>query len=468
LDRNSFLSPLNFPPNPPLIFTMKTETKMETNTILQGEALEQLKTLPEKSINMCMTSPPYWALRDYGTASWDGGDDNCDHQIGRNTRGGFTKLQSGNKGSVGDEVIKNGECCPKCGAKRVDKQLGLEATFDEYINKLCNIFDEVKRVLRDDGTCWVNLGDSYNNSGWANRETRLDKKLYSKVQGTHSGRGGQIGYPDKCLGLIPMRFALEMVNRGWILRNTIIWHKPNCMPSSVKDRFTADFEYIFFFSKKKKYYFETQYEPYSKATMDDSRFNPGTKDNHSYNWKADGVDENLNIKVQRGGFKQGSSKGRNKRAVWKIKPKPFREAHFAVYPEELCETPLKAGCSAFVCVKCGNPKVLDIEREGKSSYELMKGKDKSRFKSEQGKKQNIRAPRESFERKIISKGYKPTCNCNAKFTSGIVLDPFFGSGTTGVVALKQGKKFMGIELNPEYIEIAEARIKPYLEQERLI
>lgn len=146
--------------------------------ILLGDSLEVLKELEDESIDMIVTSPPYWALRDYGTK----------------------------------------------------EQLGLESTFDEYINKLCNVFDECKRVLKKNGTCWVNVGDSYINI-------------------------------SKCLAQIPNRFAIEMCNRGWILRNEIIWHKPNAFPSSVKDRFTVDFEKLFFFVKNKKYYFERQLEP---------------------------------------------------------------------------------------------------------------------------------------------------------------------------------------------------------------
>ena len=177
------------------------------NIILQGDALTKLKELPEKSINMCMTSPPYWALRDYGE----------------------------------------------------DGQLGLEPTFVEYINNLCDIFDEVKKVLRDDGTCWVNLGDTYN-SGGNYRGKELDKnckEVYRRkdFEGCKNDPKAQ-GISAKCLTAIPMRFAIEMVNHGWILRNTIIWHKPNAMPCSAKDRFTVDFEYIFLFSKQKKYYFE--------------------------------------------------------------------------------------------------------------------------------------------------------------------------------------------------------------------
>ena len=180
------------------------------NKIIHGDSLEELKKLPEKSINMCMTSPPYWALRDYG----------------------------------------------------VDGQLGLESTFDEYINKLCDIFDEVKRVLRDDGTCWVNMGDTYSTISGNMRGKEFNHPKYQAAESVTHFKQPKTKLPDKCLIMIPQRFAIEMVNRGWILRNTIIWHKPNCMPSSIKDRFTVDFEYLFFFSKKKKYYFETQYEEF--------------------------------------------------------------------------------------------------------------------------------------------------------------------------------------------------------------
>jgi len=181
------------------------------------------------------------------------------------------------------------------------------------------------------------------------------------------------GIPQKCLCQIPQRFSIEMCNRGWILRNTLIWHKPNCMPSSVKDRFTVDFEYVFFFVKNKKYWFERQIEP-------------------SEPWNSA---KGFNVEGQR--KRQGSNNtygkdlvqsGRNKRAVWKITTKPFKSAHFAVFPEELIETPIKAGCPE----------------------------------------------------------------------KGIVLDPFIGSGTVAVVAQKLNRQWVGIELNSEYIKIAEKRI----------
>ena len=313
--------------------------------IIQGDALTELKKLKEESVNCVVTSPPYWALRDYG----------------------------------------------------VEGQLGLEPTFQEYINKLCDIFDEVRRVLKKDGTCWVNLGDTYASGGGkaveqsAKRQAAINTDSYPNYAPNSKLRTTM----PKCLLQIPFRFSIEMCNRGWILRNVIIWHKPNCMPSSVKDRFTVDFEYVFFFVKNKKYWFERQFESILfdsiKRERRGSNTNKYTKDEHLPNGVcAPTMSQPRKYKGYNGieeEYKKRS--GRNKRCVWKITRKPFKEAHFAVFPEELVETPIKAGCPS----------------------------------------------------------------------KGIVLDPFMGSGTTGVVAKKLNRDFIGIELNPEYIKMAEKRIK---------
>jgi len=410
----------------------RSTKKMKTNIILQGDSLKQLKTLPDESIDCVMTSPPYWALRDYG----------------------------------------------------VEGQLGLESTFEEYINKLCDIFDEVKRVLKKTGTCWVNLGDTYYGSGkgaggditdskqvWGfeNKTTKNCEHCGKEFEGyafqkfcgsacsgvdnTPREKKGEL--KDKCLTLIPMRFAIEMVNRGWILRNNIIWHKRNCMPTSVKDRFTVDFEYLFFFTKNKKYFFEQQLDP----TI--------TKDNIIRDRDTTKLN-NTPGRTRMGGLDKNDYNFKNKRTVWTINPKPYKEAHFAVYPEELCETPIKAGCPKFVCVKCGKPKELEIEFKSNETKKDIFLHTKYKDKVEEGSvRQGFNSSRIWKEPTKINKGYKPTCECNEEFTGGIVLDPFFGSGTTGLVALKQQKKFIGIELNKEYIEIANKRLKPYLEQRRL-
>ena len=308
--------------------------------IINKDCLEALKEMESESVDMVMTSPPYWALRDYG----------------------------------------------------VEGQLGLEPTFQEYINRLCDIFDEVKRVLKKEGTCWVNMGDTYNSGG--NYRSQKDGQQEGLISHEHYKNTGFVktdkkaqGVQDKCLLQIPSRFAIEMCNRGWILRNEIIWHKPNCMPSSVKDRFTVDFEKLFFFTKSKKYYFETQYE---ENQLSGKWIEPNKK----YLNKTSGNGE---TSLQKNYNRLGSvEQGRNKRCVWRINTKPFKEAHFATYPETLCETPIKAGCP-----------------EG-----------------------------------------------------GIVLDPFMGSGTTGLVCKKLNRNFIGIELNEEYIKIANQRIETCVEEKQ--
>jgi site-specific DNA-methyltransferase (adenine-specific) len=187
------------------------------------------------------------------------------------------------------------------------------------------------------------------------------------------------GTKHKSLCLIPERFAIAMTERGWILRNTIIWHKPSCMPSSIKDRFTVDFEKLFFFTKSQKYFFNQQFEPHKHGGVP-GRVYPGEKREKPRNQKWN-----------------PNKNGRNKRAVWSIAPQPLPIDHFATYPEKLVEIPIKAGC----------PK------------------------------------------------------------GGVVLDPFMGSGTSALVALKNNRKFIGIELNPKYVEIAMERIRPELDQLRL-
>jgi hypothetical protein len=244
------------------------------------------------------------------------------------------------------------------------------------------------------------------------------------------------------------------------------------MPCSVKDRFTIDFEYLFFFVKSKKYWFETQYERLAESSFNDKRKDKGlvphksgkSFDNHlieNYKVEKPLLKQDLTGNPTYTGFNQRyaisgtciNSLGRNKRAVWMITTKPFKEAHFATYPEALCEIPIKAGCPEFVCNKCGKAR--------EKIEEIISGKP-------EGKSYNANRPdgyifngRNRVSEHIL-KGYT-SCNCNEGFSGGIVLDMFFGAGTTGLVALKQNKKFIGIELNPEYIKIAESRLKPLLE-----
>jgi DNA modification methylase len=315
--------------------------------LILGDALTELKKLDSELVDCIITSPPYWALRDY----------------------------------------------------KVKGQIGQEKTIDEYVNKLVEIFNECKRVLKKEGTCWIVLGDTYAGQGgtYSNPSKKLSQEHKDNMMGGLRIKNTQKiqGIQDKSLCMIPERFAIKMIDNGWILRNKIIWYKPNCMPSSATDRFTVDFEYIYFFVKSKRYYFKTQYEELSRPPQ---KYYPSKT-------VVDNVDKYNNgmwsrtIKghAQNPNRLWGSEQGRIKRTVWKIPPKPFPEAHFAVFPEELVKQCLDAGCPE----------------------------------------------------------------------QGTVLDPFSGAGTTALIALKNNRQYIGIELNKDYIEISNKRLKPYLEQKTL-
>jgi len=330
---------------------------MKYNTIIQGNIKDV--TLPE--VDMVLTSPPYWGLRDYG----------------------------------------------------VDGQLGLEPTPKLYIEHLCDIFDSLP--IKKTGSLWVNIGDSY--GGNCSRASQGGRAGYgTEREGVYS-RG-----VNKSLVGIPQRFMIEMIDRGWVCRNVIIWYKPSCMPSSVKDRFTVDFEYLYFFTKQGEYYFEQQLEPHKTEVG-----KPRDKNSEKY--------KRLPGQFSKGERTFYGEEGRNKRCVWKIPASPSNweycnncdtifigkdrnrirkykieeveikecpvcnstedwESHFAMYPEELCVTPIKAGCP-----------------EG-----------------------------------------------------DVVLDPFLGSGTTALVAHKLGRDWLGVELSPISKRIAEARIEKEMKQ----
>lgn len=447
------------------------------NKIICGDNLTVLKTLPSESVNCCVTSPPYWGLRNYDikpviwNTSYEGPDiPDCKHKWIenikiKNTIMGFQErlLKEKNKNTKltkkNNKLYIKSDFCQICGAWR--GSLGLEPTFELYIKHLCDIFNEIKRVLKKDGTCWVNLGDSYASGGGASRHFGYQDPKYK------NGRCGNYIEPSafkqsvlpKSLCLIPQRFVIEMVNRGWILRNTIIWHKPNCMPSPIKDRFTVDFEYVYFFVKSKKYWFEQQFEK-NKDTWGErwgKYTNPKSKQNkyHSMSGAKEMSKKEFEEKY--------SLNGRNKRAIWTIPTKPFPEAHFAVYPEALIEPMIKAGCPKYVCKKCGKARVKIYKHEKMNirSHKLLKGKVKDAVDGK-NKDYNVGGGFSrtgiQFEWNHIPVGYTD-CGCNAGFEGGIVLDPFIGAGTTAIVAKKQSKGYVGIEIKQEYIDMANKRIK---------
>ena len=322
---------------------------VELNTIIQGDCLEVLKTLPDECVQCIVTSPPYWGLRDYG----------------------------------------------------VDGQIGLEKTPDDYVTKLVEIFREIRRVLRKDGTVWLNLGDSYasNTKGTGGISQKQDSNKGSRYHCLKIKHN----LKNKDLCGIPWRVAFALQSDGWWLRQDIIWHKPNPMPESVTDRCTKAHEYIFLLTKSAKYYYDVEaikekalliktiprpsgMERQAKKYHNKANYGGGGSSfqGHSGYFKANGMPINPDGK-------------RNKRSVWTVTMQPLPEAHFATFPEKLIEP----------CIVAGT-------RE-----------------------------------------------------NDLVLDPFMGAGTTAVVAIRHQRQYLGIELNPEYIAIANTRIKKELDKTAL-
>jgi DNA modification methylase len=363
--------------------------------ILVGDVRGRLSELADESVNCVVTSPPYWGLRDYGTASWDGGDAACDH-LGKPMA---TKANINRNCGTGNDV-KNAEArefykaiCGKCGATRVDSQIGLEQTPGEYVDQLVSVFCEVRRVLRDDGTLWLNLGDSYAGSGkGGNPEgSKWSGFVGNKAREKSAKASTSIipqGLKPKDLVGIPWRVAFALQADGWYLRQDIIWHKPNPMPESVTDRCTKSHEYLFLLTKSAKYYYD--HEAISEQSVSFSHKLPHSEGikNIVGQMSKRGVTrttEGLNLKSQG----EKTKERRNRRSVWTVATKPFKDAHFATFPPQLIEPCILAGCPE----------------------------------------------------------------------NGTVLDPFFGAGTTGLVAQRHNRRWIGCELNPEYAEMARRRIE---------
>jgi len=305
------------------------------DTILFGDCKETLSEFAPQSARTCVTSPPYYGLRDYGTATWIGGDPNCNHR--RDSKVKAENCNTGHKNhdemaGVGDAIYKT--VCPKCGAIRQDSQIGLEETPEEYIESLVNVFRSVRDVLTDDGTLWVNLGDSYYNYRPGKGQS-YPKQSVSKTKqdlpDECNKRGNKLdGLKEKDLIGIPWMFAFAMRNDGWYLRQDIIWHKPNPMPESVRDRCTKSHEYIFLFSKNRKYHYDNE-------AIKEPAKDWGTRDRTNGKYHNEGT----GLQPHSGLTKSYPTK--NKRSVWSVTVKPYKEAHFATYPPDLIEPCILAG-----------------------------------------------------------------------------------------------------------------------------
>lgn len=397
--------------------------KAPTCEIRIGRCLELLRAMPSNSVQCVVTSPPYYKLRDYG----------------------------------------------------VPGQIGLEETPAQFLAALVEVFEEVRRVLRPDGTCWVNMGDSYAGTNDRKANVREDGGLSFRSD----GKGLRpIGWKPKDMMGMPWRLAFALQDAGWWLRQDIIWAKPNPMPESIQDRCCKSHEYLFLLTKSARYYFDAEaikepvsgtahargngVNPKAKATGANSRMNvtrdtkgrpPQARQNDSFSAAVNGLVST-----------------RNKRTVWTITTEACKEAHFATFPRALVRPCILAGTSAGGCCPACQAPYRRIVEKGAPDLDHQKAcggnesgeyhgkatKDYASAKAEDPSEVKARILRGMVTRKTV--GWEPTCKCDAgEPIPCTVLDNFGGSGTTGLVALELGRSAILLELNPEYAAIARDR-----------
>jgi len=447
-----------------------------------------LRKLEAESVQCVITSPPYWGLRSYQTEPqiW-GGSEGCQHEWGDGIKsaagqGGYSDKQHSNRGSRFE--ITDSNFCSRCGAWR--GELGLEPTPDCgrpkvmlrddlteeerervmselrelgqipthlrkyfevalcgqcYVCHIVAVFREVRRVLRKDGTCFINLGDSYAGSGRHSSDTRGGDTTLNKAMLDLKPMSVD-GLKPKDLCGIPWRVAFALQADGWWLRSDIIWSKPNPMPESVTDRPTRSHEYIFLLTKSARYFYDVEAvrEPYEGLGKPRAFAAKGNKDRNDTGRMYEALDQG----------------GRNLRSVWSFPTQAFKGAHFATFPEELVERCIMAGTAAQACPKCGAAWVRVVEKTKTTATPNMSDSRKEQI----GKDSTCIYP-VRYEVQTSTLGFRPSCDCSENTGEGrcVVLDPFGGASTTAVVAEKLGRNWIMIELKPDYIKMSQKRLR---------
>ena len=443
-------------------------------TLYAGHVIDVLREMPAESVNCVVTSPPYWSLRKYDCEPvvW-GGDSACEHEWiekaadlevyrakGRWQHGLTRAPEAYAEGTTRDltsvadpnwaRISTQGATCRLCGAWL--GQYGLEPTPELYVEHTLMWLREVRRVLRKDGTLWLNMGDGYAGSGQGQSDEKPGAKQATNSGSVHglSGTRHGNGLKPKDAVLMPFRVALAAQADGWWVRSVIIWAKPNPMPESVRDRPTDAHEYIFLLTRSKNYWYDAdavREEAQGRECTGEREVPilayPG--EHQAYSRGASGFGNNPN--------------GRNCRSVWQFPTEPFPDAHFAVFPRELPERCIKAGCPEWVCPKCGKARTRVTEKTY-SPTSRTPAPNKGRLGAPGERAANM--TRDGFvpnrDPSIETLGWTD-CGCGEPFIGGVVLDPFVGSGTTCEVAYHLGRTAIGIDASAMYLDMAIGRVK---------
>ncbi len=380
---------------------------IELDKIYCEDCLSTMARMPDNFVDCVITSPPYWGLRNYG----------------------------------------------------VDGQIGLEKTPEEYIGKMVQVFREVKRVLKPEGTLWLNLGDSYTSGGRTTRDPGQSKK-HPAFEDENFAEGLRPGTPPglkpKDLCGIPWRVAFALQADGWWLRQDIIWHKPNPIPESVTDRCTKSHEYIFLLAKSANFYYDSEaIKEEAVGGYNGSYFDAGKTYEHQLKRASHSPRIHENLPGRAACNKPGQN-FRNRRSVWTVSTKPYNGAHFATFPPDLIEPMILAGTSERgVCQECGKAWARETEKQLTPTRQVATA-------GPVGDHGFFGKNRRDIPNQIKTTGWTPSCACGKEPVPAIVYDPFMGAGTTAMVAKKNQRQFIGSELNPEYVAMAEQRIGEWL------
>jgi DNA modification methylase len=446
-------------------------------TLWNGDARDLWRAVPAGSVDAIVTSPPYLGLRDYGTGRWEGGDPACSHTTGGG-RGG-SGPRSKHLAMRPDAPHRGGDphTCRTCSAHRVDEQLGLEPTPEQYIAALADVLtDWGTTALRPGGSLWLNLGDTYatrsGDLGHHGAGAQLSNNAVRRRAGFADRRAQPAGPVEKCLLMIPERVAWALIERGWVLRNKVVWAKPNAMPTSATDRLANKWEYMFHLTRQPRYDYDLDAirEPHTMTPQgrtvhspDPVTRPPGVRPNTGLHQPRDGAGVDGHPSgANPGDYWEPEWAGDDQQwydasvaiagcDVWKIATRPYRQAHFAVYPEEVVDRPIRATVPEHVCRACNTARRRIVER---TPMVKRPGPSHGRYgrNTTDGMAFTMKAPAD-----VRTVGWTD-CGCGSGWRAGVVADPFAGAGTTAARARKLGRRSLLVELNPKFCGLIQQRL----------